>query len=299
MRVNLQRARIYRSQNLPLDVEVNDRIVLHPLYPSRSLSITGLHSRLASVLPLIRSWRSFSISIHGYYPYLWNTLLSKLCTGASSRSSSSRVPCLRKLSLVYPANDDVKEFLLFGGEARQLEELTLHGIRLRWTPGLFANLVKLDLIHQVMTPRADAVREVLDMLSISTRLRSLTIAFQRPHSAVSPQWSPVLSPMTLAVTLPHLQSLHLRALPGPLCRELTLFVTKLDLPSLAVIRLSDANDAAYRMSRRELASLIRPFRFHARIKEVVVDDGFFHPRIVWGFTQSLPSFKRVSIHSRT
>lgn len=283
-RVNLCRSRIARSQSLPLDIEIDDRPHISPHNPP---TLAKLHSQLSSTLPLLSSWHSLSIDFSSHYPYLWNTLLSKVC----STSSASGAPLLRSLSLVYPANDDDKEFLLFGDQAPRLQDVRLHGIRLRWSPGLFGNIVHLNYIHQVVTPSYDAVQEVLAMLATSTRLQTLSVGFQSTtrHSPSSRSGrKPIQS-----VSLTGLKKLTLRFLPGDFRRELLVLVKKLKLSNLVELWL--ANNAPSCLPRKLLAEVFRPFRYHPTLCTVGLDEACFHPRQFAGFVQSLSALSTIVI----
>ncbi|KLO06956.1 hypothetical protein SCHPADRAFT_945665 [Schizopora paradoxa] len=283
-RVNLSRSRIARRRSLPLDIEIDDS----PRIPSCTTpTLAKLHSQLSSTLPFLSSWHSLSINITSHYPYLWNTLLSKLC----SKGSASSAPLLRRLSLVYPSNDDDKEFLLFGEQAPRLQDLRLHGIRLRWTPGLFENLVHLDYIHQVVTPSFEAIQEVLSMLATSSRLQTLTIGFQGTARSSPISWN--VRKHIQSVTLPGLRKLTLRFLPGNSTRELLVLLKKLKLPNLAELRF--ANPSPSRLPRKLLAKVFRPFRYHPTLRSVALDEACYHPRHFCGFVQSLAVLSLISI----
>ncbi len=204
---------------------------------------------------------------------------------------------MRRLSLVFPANDDDKEFLLFGEQSPYLRDVRLQGIRLRWTPGLFGNLVHLDYIHQVVTPSHDAVQEVLAMLTTSSRLQTLTIGFQSTTRHSPSSWS---TRNTIQfVPLSSLKKLTLRFLRGDFRRELLVLVKRLKLPILKELQL--ANDAPHCLSRKLLAEIVRPFRYHPSLRLVSLNHACFHPRQLYGFIQALPMLRsiviaRASIH---
>ncbi|OBZ68890.1 hypothetical protein A0H81_11028 [Grifola frondosa] len=134
--------------------------------------------------PHIHRWRSLEIKFTHCTPFLWNAALSGCC----GRTGAVEAPSLRELSLVYPDNDDTKEFTLFNGHAPRLRRATLHGIRLAWLPSLFQNLTFLDYTHHGFTHGHAAASEVLYMLlepyasraSASSRLASTGRTSRRP-----------------------------------------------------------------------------------------------------------------------
>ncbi|KAI0820431.1 hypothetical protein BC628DRAFT_857661 [Trametes gibbosa] len=189
------------------------------------------------VLPYIHRWRSLEVRFVGYAPFLWNAALSGCC----GHSSAIEAPALRDLTLVYPENDDTKEYTLFNGYAPRLRRATIQGIRLAWSPSLFQNLTYLDYTHHGFTRGAQAASEVLYMLQVSAALEELRLSFPwrgdvASRYALSASFSRTVHlqrlrklalhidgpdvPPALTYTLPHLslpvlRSLYLISHPAP------------------------------------------------------------------------------------
>ncbi|PAV16881.1 hypothetical protein PNOK_0694500 [Pyrrhoderma noxium] len=162
--------RIQRSRNHPLYIEIAP-----PSPPVKCFSLLcHVYTLMASVLPVAERWRSLSIRFDDYVPFLWNSALSGLCTSSECHAVKS----LESLSLIYPMNDDTKEFHLFADNAPKLKRVVVWGIRLRWTKSLFSNLEYLDYTHHGFNSGHEAVQEILRMLSISCpKLKKLSITF--------------------------------------------------------------------------------------------------------------------------
>jgi len=130
------------------DVDLDDDIELDrpPVSMAKTqTTLEDVHMQTRCVIPEIRQWRSLLIHFAGYVPYLWNATLSELCPRLPS--ASYHAPQLERLAHVCPLNDDTKEFLLFGGHAPKLRDVTVHGMRLRRTAPLFEKLTPLEYNH--------------------------------------------------------------------------------------------------------------------------------------------------------
>ncbi|KAL5501648.1 hypothetical protein ACEPAH_8908 [Sanghuangporus vaninii] len=280
-RRNLCTKRIQRARGRPLHVEV----ALPPITKVEASALVDIHSRMACILPAIRQWRSLSMRFDAYAPFLLNSALSGLCTGRPRLASC--VPELESLALVYPANDDTKEFHLFGGNAPKLRHVTLHGVRLRWSPSLFENLVYFDYTHHGFSAGHGTVREVLAMLSVSKNLRTLHISLPDSHDAdYFDEW---LADAYASVELCLLQKLTVRIAVG--CnpaKELNKLFSKLVMPSLSVLQL-DAPEDYTTFSRKAVKSVLLPFLGHPTIERLVVDKAWNHRRCIDAFARSLPN----------
>ncbi|KAL5482585.1 hypothetical protein ACEPAI_9179 [Sanghuangporus weigelae] len=286
-RRNLCTKRIQRARGQPLHVE----IALPPNTKFQASALVDIHSRMACVLPAIRQWRSLSMRFDVYSPFLLNSTLSGLCTGRPRLASC--VPELESLALVYPANDDTKEFHLFGGNAPKLRHVTLHGVRLRWSPSLFENLVYFDYTHHSFSMGHGTVREVLAMLSVSKNLRTLRIGL--PDSHDTDHFDDWLADTYASVELCLLQKLTVRVAVG--CnpaKELNKLFSKLVMPSLSVLQL-DAPEYYTTFSRKAVKAVLLPFLGHPTIEQLIVGKAWNHRRCIDAFARSLPNLISVEM----
>ena len=285
-RRHLSSRRIQRSRGLPLYIELDLPRV--PMARAQT-TLADIHMRMHSVIPAIKQWRSLSINFTGFMPYFWNAALSELCPRLPS--PSSHAPQLERLSLIYPSNDDTKEFLLFGGYAPKLRDVTVDGLRLRWTAPLFENLTRLDYNHHAFTSGHEAVAEVLVILRVSCRLRALVISFPGGHADdASFGWA---SQAYTPISLDDLEQLTLRVVGDNIQRELTVLSSKLILPQLRRLRLV-SNKNALRFSGREVNAALGSLRYHQRLDSVEVEHAWAHGRSISTFLRSLPNVRQVS-----
>ena len=185
-------------------------------------------------LPHIHRWRSLEVRFNGYAPFLWNAALSACC----GHSPAVEAPALRELTLVYPENDDTKEFALFNGFAPRLRRVTVQGIRLTWSPTVFQGLTYLDYTHHGFTRGAQAAAEVLYMLQVSAGLEELRLAF--PWRGDAPSRYALSASFSRAVALPRLRKLAL-CIDGPdVPPALTYTLPHLSLPALRSLYLVTA-----------------------------------------------------------
>ncbi|RDX50216.1 hypothetical protein OH76DRAFT_1402677 [Lentinus brumalis] len=191
------------------------------------------------VVPQIHRWRSLEVRFTGYAPFLWNAALSACC----GHSPSIEAPALRELTLVYPENEDTKEFALFNGFAPRLRRATLQGIRLAWLPPLFQNLTYLDYTHHGFTRGAQAASEVLYMLQVSVGLEELRLAF--PWKGDTASRYALSASFSRAVHLPRLRKLALY-IDGPdVPPALTYTLPHLSLPMLRSLYLMSPHTSRY------------------------------------------------------
>ncbi|KAI1794799.1 hypothetical protein LXA43DRAFT_883031 [Ganoderma leucocontextum] len=182
-------------------------------------------------IPHIHRWRSLEVRFNGYAPFLWNAALSACC----GHSPAIEAPALRELTLVYPENDDTKEFALFNGFAPRLRRVTIQGIRLTWSPTVFQSLTYLDYTHHGFTRGAQAASEVLYMLQVSAGLEELRLAF--PWKGDSASRYALSASFSRAVALPRLRKLALY-IDGPdVPPALTYTLPHLSLPVLRSLYL--------------------------------------------------------------
>ena len=218
--------RIRRAKACTLDVQLCPRSAAsHLAYYNHAQLCMHL------IAPHIHRWRSLEIRFGGYAPFLWNAALSAFC----GHSPSVEASALRELVLVYPDNDDTKEFALFNGFAPRLRRATLQGIRLAWTPSLFQNLTFLDYTHHGFTRGPQAAAEVLYMLQVSAALEDLRLAF--PWKGDTASRYALSASFSRAVHLPRLRKLALYVDGPDVPPALTYALPHLSLPALRALYL--------------------------------------------------------------
>jgi hypothetical protein len=224
-RVDMWRERMRRARGLPLDIRLHEPTRSAHLW-SAERAARALHPALAHV----RRWRSFSVRLRTRAPYQWNAVLSPLC------GSGTCAPALEALELVYPANDDTKAFALFGGHAPRLRRVVLAGVRLVWTPALFARVEVLDYTHHGFSQGAVAVTEISTALAACPTLGDLRLALPANESGRIPLSG--IAGRGHSIKLPYLHALRVdvlgRDLPGPVHTLLTMF----DCPRMRALRLA-------------------------------------------------------------
>jgi len=242
------------------------------------------------VLPSIHRWRSLHISFAEYAPFLWNAALSACC----ETGSRVHAPLIEELSLIYPVNDDTKEFTLFEGVAPRLKRLTVDGIRLAWLPSLFQNLTFLEYTHRGPIRGNRAVSLVLSMLEISNRLQELRICFPYERDLDS---SHSLSGHVRAhkrIILPFLTTLHLRIVNGScIPRELNDLSFHLSFPSLTSLRLADSTCSPQPFVH--LSTFLRVLRIPPLLRYIYMDAGWVDHRILPPLFHSLKGLRKAVV----
>ncbi|KAI0712645.1 hypothetical protein C8Q76DRAFT_797480 [Earliella scabrosa] len=226
--------RMRRAKACTLDVQLSPRSAMSHLAYYNHVQLC-----MHLAVPQIHRWRSLEVRFAGYAPFLWNAALSACC----GHSPALEAPALRELTLVYPENDDTKEFALFNGFAPRLRRATLQGIRLAWTPPLFQNLTFLDYTHHGFTRGAQAASEVLYMLQVSAGLEELRLAF--PWKGDTASRYALSASFSRAVHLPRLRKLAL-FIDGPdVPPALTYTLPHLALPVLRSLYLMSPQTSRY------------------------------------------------------
>ena len=237
------------------------------------------------VAPHIRRWRSLTVKFDQYSPFLWNAALGPCCASGGISSTLAQAWNLEELTLIYPRNDDTKEFMLFGGVAPRLRKVAIAGIHLDWSPGLFSNLVYLDYCHHGFTRAWESVAQVLNVLDVSRKLKELRIAF--PSSCAAPMagggwdWYPTTFPLR-HIGLPYLQRLTVRA-KHDIPLEMSTVFGYLHMPSLRVLRLRDGGRARRVFSG--LKSFSRSLRRPRTLEVVDMEWGWCEKRFIDTFEQ--------------
>ena len=236
------------------------------------------------VAPHIRRWRSLTIKFDQYSPFLWNAALSPCCASGGTSSTVVQAWNLEDLTLIYPRNDDTKEFQLFGGVAPRLTRAMIAGVRLDWSPGLFSNLVYLDYCHHGFTSGWESVAEVLNLLDVSRKLGELRITF--PSSAASMgggawDWCPATFPLR-HVGMSYLQRLSICA-KHDIPLEMSTIFGYLHMPALRVLRLRDTGRG--RRVFGGLKGFSRSLRRSGTLEVVDMEYGWCEKRFVGTFGQ--------------
>ncbi|KAH9925388.1 uncharacterized protein BXZ73DRAFT_91115 [Epithele typhae] len=243
--------RIHRAKACTLDVQLAPQVALAPLPYFNHVQLC-----MHTVAPHVHRWRSLEVRFRGYAPFLWNAALSAA------------------LTLMYPDNDDTKEFALFNGFAPRLRRATIHGIRLVWTPSLFQNLTFLDYTHHGFTRGPHASAEVLYMLQVSSNLEDLRLAF--PWKGDAPSRYALSASFSRAVHLPRLRKLALYVEGPDVPPALTYALPHLSLPALrALFLVSPPARHAFPHLRTVLKAFPRlPPLHHLHLAHAWLDDRF-------------------------
>ncbi|KAJ7600968.1 hypothetical protein C8J56DRAFT_813967 [Mycena floridula] len=233
----------------------------------------------------VRHWRSLEISFSQYSPYLWNAALSEFC----GRGSRFRAHRLEELKLVYPRNDDAKEFCLFSGFAPRLRRATVDGIRLSWLPSMFQNLNFLCYTHHGFTNGSVAVYEVLSILRTSSRLVELEISF--PRRNVHPMPPPLALPPLRRASLPHLRKLRLCVESNDIPSELVQLMTLVDAPGVKSLQFIDLTHR--QRAFPSLSTFLQVYSIPVAVQTVVIEHGWcgdFTPML-----KGLPNLQQIVV----
>lgn len=277
---------IHRSGKLPVDIN----LVLGREFRGSTLASDAAHMRLSAVVNGIGRWRSLSIRCDRYSPYFWNTALSILC--AKPTQSLTITPRLEALSLIFPYNDDSKEYLLFGNSSPKLQHVVLCGIRLKWTSLLFGNLVTLDYTHHGFSRGREAALEILSMLHVSrARLKHLTVMFpcKTDSAYYTDNWFADLP----VVELRQLETLVLKANGFHAAQlELLAFLPHVRLPYLQRLVLT-VSSASVVLARNAIRGVCRVFYGHRTLQIVKIDNVWWNEQYSPPLLHSLPNLQTV------
>lgn len=284
-RLNMWQQRIIRANACTLDIQLRSQpqefaeITVVPI-----LDAYTVMRCMSTVTPLIPRWRSLDIRFDAYSPQLWNAALSACCVQVHA-------PTLQELILIYPGNDDTREFMLFNGSAPRLRRVTLCGTRLTWTASLFQDLTYLDYTHHGFTRGQDAAAEVLAMLRISARLYELRLSF--PWRGDAHAVSTASVPLT--VTLVHLATLVL-SVEGPEIPAAFLTVlTHASLPVLRTLRLYSTYPFHRPSVFPRLRHVLRVLPPLPTLELLHVEHGWLDPRFMFPLLLSLPRLRQLTL----
>jgi hypothetical protein len=200
---------------------------------------------------------------------------------------------LEDLRLVYRQNDDPEAFTLFSGNAPKLQSATLAGIRLNWLPSLFANLTALDYTHHGFTVGHQGIQDVVDMLSVSSALIELQLAFPRKPNACLPGRT---QPVRARVLLAQLQRLTFRVESSDIPYELAVISTLLLTPSLKALNLVDLTYSY--SSFTSLKQFFYAYALPRSLERVSVEWGWYDARMIEPITQGCRNIREIVVKKR-
>ena len=284
-RSDMWRQRIVRAKACTLDI----RLTPHPQEFADITVVPILDAYtvmrcMSAVTPLIPRWRSLDIQFDAYSPQLWNAALSACCVQVHA-------PALQELILVYPGNDDMREFALFDGSAPRLRKVTLRGIRLTWIPSLFQDLTYLDYTHHGFTRGQDAAAEVLTMLRISSRLHELRLSF--PWRGDAHAVSAASIPLTVA--LARLTTLGLSVEGPEIPAALLTVLAHISCPALRTLRLYSTYPFHRPSLFPRLRNVSRVLPPLPALEVLHIEHGWLDPRFVFPLLLSLPRLRHLAL----
>ncbi|KII83026.1 hypothetical protein PLICRDRAFT_494663 [Plicaturopsis crispa FD-325 SS-3] len=279
LRTDMWAERMYRAKACTFDIELRSDGA-----PCRVLDVNSVSWCMHLVAPYIYRWRSLDISFNHYSPWLWNAALSGCC----GHTSRVHAPLIQDISLVYPHNDDTKEYTLFDGVAPRLTRVTLYGLRLTWLPSLFGNLTHLDYTHHGFTRGLLAVSELIEMLQVSYALRELRLEFPAATRDV-PSSSHPLRP----VILPWLAHLHFRVSSRDIPSELYHFSSIVSTPSLLSLQLLDVTRCPRPFAR--LHSFLPVLPLPPSLIALRIENGWYEPYVVGALIRRLPNVQQLVV----
>ncbi|KAJ8691445.1 hypothetical protein PTI98_011015 [Pleurotus ostreatus] len=280
----LWRTWIHRAKSCSLDVQ------LLPYYTSRpghrllqrsDYNLVQWYMR--SISRLIPRWRSLEIVFATYSPFLWNAALSECC----AYTSRVHAPLLEEMHLIYPANDDSKEYWLFNGVAPNLRRVTVDGIRLSWAPSLYANLTYLDYTHHRFSAGWSAVHEVLSILHVSHHLTSLKIMFR--WSGADPCVCRPPNPIP-RLSLAQLETLQINNDGPDIPSELLALMRFITFPSLKSLYLADLSESPNRF--HNLSHFFAAFRLPRKLHSIRLEHGWYDQDLAARIIRSMPWLSR-------
>lgn len=294
-RLRMWMERVHRARACTLDIVLASRMnVVSRTLTRRYLDAQSVQLYMHCMVPYIHQWRSLTIEFQHYAPYLWNAALSSCC----DRGQAVHALQLEEMSLIYPHNDDSKEFVLFGGYAPRLRAVTVHGIRLTWLPTVFGNLTFLDYTHHGFTRSSDAAAELLYMLQVSNRLQDLRVSFTSTPAATRAYPTPF--PADESAHLPYLTSLEVRIDGSDIPSALVHFMAHLSIPATQTLRLLAPTsvlrsprtaDITVRL-RQLLKALPRLYALrHLEVEHTWLSD----PRFIFAILHVVPNLKHLTL----
>ncbi|KAL0576048.1 hypothetical protein V5O48_005929 [Marasmius crinis-equi] len=264
------REKMLRARACSLDIVIRE-------FPSRPFNFYEVQRYMCFATAHLHRWRSLDIKISNYVPYLWNAALSECCS-----SHHSQAPTIEELSLVYRRNDDTKEFCLFSGYAPRLRRLTIDGLRLTWLPSLFCNLVYLDYTHHPFSTGNQAVNEIINALTVSSRLVELHLSYP---TASNPRRNSRVASVAGKIRLSRLKTLSLRVESFDIPDELIQVAAALFTPNLVNLDFVDsfgryASVGACRASFANLPMFLTLYSFPTSLRALRFDHRWYNEGIV-------------------
>jgi hypothetical protein len=271
-----------RSKGAPLEV------YLHEPPPGRHWSNWDhnlVRWILQPALPHVRRFRAFHVRLHTPAPFLWNSILSPLC--GDSRVAA---PMLEELTLIYPSNEDGKQFALFGGQAPKLRIVTLNSIRLA-CPSIFQHLGDLRYTHMCSTD-VHGISDIVSILQACISLQHLKLVFDVRNRTSAP--FPVYYDGSNHVRLVHLRHLQLSILGQDIPFEMELFLHHVEFTNVVILHCAHA---AIRRPRpfpsvAHYAARLGPLHY---LKELKVERGWVDQRFIFNVAAKAARLAKVDV----
>jgi hypothetical protein len=241
---------------------------------------------LQPALPHLHRWRTFDVRLSTPSAFLWNAVLSPLC--GDSRHVGA--PTLESLVLSYPANDDGKQFALFGGYVPHLHQIAVDSIRLA-CPSIFRNVRSLKYTHRC-TPALQSVADVITTLQACSSLEYLSLRFDVRADAF-PLY-PLNEDEPSVASLPYLRHLELEILGKDIPPDTTLVLRYMRLPVLESLRL--AHKAPFRPhSLSHWEHCVGGFETLGFLQTLKVENGWANPHLVLIIAAKAPRLAEVDV----
>lgn len=287
------RERVRRARACTLDIELLPTALTpirpRPLhyYPRRHLDFYSVQWLMQIALPHIHRWRSLEVVFTEHSPYLLNAALSFLADLPSP-------PSLREITLIHRLNEDPQPFVLFNGYTPSLKRFVIDGLRVALFPDTFSNLIFLDYTHHRFSTGAEAVHEILSLLSLCPKLISLRLLFPHQFTGLTSVYHKPPQPNS-RISLPSLNQLQLALDPNSLDipYELALLLTHLSTPVLHTLKFTDPG-------RRQtpfpnLKSFFWMYAIPRSLRFIHIEGGWFDPGMVDPIVKSLPRLRKVIV----
>jgi hypothetical protein len=227
---------------------------------------------LQPALPHVRRWRGFDVQLSTPAPFLWNSVLSPLC-GTTTQNVAA--PALRKLVLSYPANEDEKQFAVFGGHTPNLRSITMDSVRLACS-SVFQHVTLLRYTYRHTSGNQD-MSNLVSTLRACVSLQHLRLIFDVRHrtSTIS---SICEDPIVHLSQLLHLELAIVGQEAPP---DLADFFNRVQFPGLQTLRCTHRMFSHLRAfsATETYTSNLGPL-YH--LKELEVEDGWVDRRFILG-----------------
>jgi hypothetical protein len=203
---------------------------------------------------------------------------------------------LEELALVYPSNEDGKQFALFGGYAPNLRTITLNSVRLA-CPSIFHHLNDLRYTH-MRTTDVHSVWDLLSTLQACVVLQHLHVVFDVRHRNLAPFL--VHHDRSCHVHHVHLRHLQISILGQDVPAEMELFLRHAEFPNITILHCAHTPISGARLFSNVIRHVPRlgPLRY---LKELKVEHGWVDRRFISTIATKATRLVRVSVlmHDQT